>query len=787
MLNITEEELKKLINENEIKILELQKENEILKQRLSSQIKNLSIQDKINIFADYFRGRTDVYPHMYIKNGKVNYAPTCNNFWKANICNKRKGFTCKNCQYRDNVPLTLEVIKNHMYTPNNVIGIYPMLEGDTCYFLAFDFDNRNNNLDVKDDVLAFASICDKYDIPIGIEKSRSGKGYHIWIFFKDNIKALTARKLGSLLLSKTMEIKDSFKITSFDRMFPNQDFLQKDGYGNLISLPFQNEASKYGNTLFVDRNFLKIDNQFEFLKSIKKLTLDEVFEKINLISNETIDISCEISTLKNDVKNKKKNHFKYPNDINIILSDMIYIDKANLDAGVKSCFRRLATFANPEFYRKQRMRLSVYNTPMIIDCSEEDDKYLKIPRGTFEYLESLCKENNVKMNIKDKRNKGHKIDVNFNGILEETQLNTLNKMLEYDNGVLSAPPAFGKTVTSCNMIAKVNTNTLVLVPRLPLINQWQKSIKNFLGLEEVGEYSSRKKNLTNNIDVASIQSIWNKGSVLDIVNNYGMIIIDECHHAAAYTFEKVINKCNAKYVYGMSATPERENGHTPIVFMQCGNIRCEINALEFNQNLKIPMKIIVKNSHLNFTNKQIDNYELNEINDFIAKDVVRTDNIVKDIKTEFDNNKNILVLTERIRHLNEIYDKLKKYTDNVFKYQGGIGKKVLKEYEKLNEKINENGENKIIVATGSCLGEGFDDSKLDTLFLTMPSSGKTKITQYLGRLHRKNEDKKEIIVYDYVDDNYPKTRNMFIKRKKTYEKLGYEIIENEEGEKNVQN
>ena len=787
MFNITEEELKKLINENEIKILELQKENEILKQKITNQKKALTIQDKINIFADYFKGRTDVYPHMYLKNGQVSYAPTCNNFWKENICNKRKGFSCKNCQYKDNVPLTLDVIKNHMYESKKVIGIYPMLKDDTCYFLAFDFDNKNNDLDVKDDVLAFASICDKYNIPIGIEKSRSGKGYHIWIFFKDNIKALTARKLGSLLLSKTMEIKDSFKISSFDRMFPNQDFLTKDGYGNLIALPFQNEASKCGNTLFVDRNFLKIANQFEYLKSLKKLSLDEVFEKINLISNETIDISCEISTLEKDVKNKKKNHFKYPSSINVILNDMVYIDKANLNSGVKSCFKRLATFANPEFYRKQRMRYSVYNTPMIIDCSEEDDKYLKIPRGTFEYLESLCKENNVKMNIKDKRNKGHKIDVSFNGTLEEIQLEALNKMLEYENGVLCAPPAFGKTVTSCNMIAKVNTNTLVLVPRLPLINQWQKSIKNFLGLEEVGEYSSRKKNLTNNIDVASIQSIWNKGSVLDIVNNYGMIIIDECHHAAAYTFEKVINKCNAKYVYGMSATPERENGHTPIVFMQCGNIRCEINALEFNQNLKIPMKIIVKNSHLNFTNKQIDNYELNEINDFIAKDVVRTDNIVKDIKTEFDNNKNILVLTERIRHLNEIYDKLKKYTDNVFKYQGGIGKKVLKEYEKLNEKINENGENKIIVATGSCLGEGFDDSKLDTLFLTMPSSGKTKITQYLGRLHRKNEDKKEIIVYDYVDDNYPKTRNMFIKRKKTYEKLGYEIIENEEGEKNVQN
>ncbi len=758
-----------------------------MKQKFSNQIKTLSIQDKINIFADYFRGRSDVYPHMYTKDGKINYTPTCNNFWKENICNIRKGLTCKNCQYRDNAPLTLEVIRNHMYMPNKVIGIYPMLEDDTCYFLVFDFDDKNNNLDVKDEVLAFSSICDKYNIPIAIERSRSGQGYHIWIFFKENIKALTARKLGSLLLSKSMEIKDGFKIASFDRMFPNQDYLQKDGYGNLISLPFQNEASKYGNTLFVDRNFLKIDNQFGYLKSINKLTLDEILEKINLISNETIDISCEVSNIKRNIKNKKKNNFKYPSNINIILSDMIYIDKANLNSGVKSCFRRLATFANPEFYRKQRMRLSVYNTPMIIDCSEEDDKYLKIPRGTYEYLELLCKENQVKMNVIDNRNRGNKIDVIFNGTLQESQLDTLNKMLEYNTGILCAPTAYGKTVIACSMIAKINTNTLVLVPNLQLLNQWQKSIKKFLEIEEIGEFSGKKKNITNKIDVASIKSIWNKGNVLDIVNNYGMIIVDECHHAAAYTFEKVINKCNAKYVYGMSATPERENGHTPIVFMQCGNIRCEVDALEFNQKLKIPMKIIVKKSHLTFTDKKIDNYELNEIYDFIAKDVIRTKQIINDIKKEFDNHKNILVLTERIRHLDEMYNYLKKYTNNVFKYQGGMGKKILKEYDKLNEEIDEKLENKIIVATGSCLGEGFDDSSLDTLFLTMPGSGKTKITQYLGRLHRKNENKKEIIVYDYVDDNFPKTRNMFLKRKKTYEKLGYEIIEKEENKNNVNN
>ena len=783
MLNITEEEVKKLIIENESKIFQLQQENEMLKQRISNATPTLSIQDKITIFADYFKGRNDVYPHMYIKDGKVNYTPTCNNFWKENICNIRKGLSCKNCQYKDNATLTLDVIKNHMYIPNKVIGIYPLLEDDTCYFLAFDFDDKNGNLDVKDDVLAFASICDKYTIPIGIEKSRSGKGYHVWIFFNENIKALTARKLGSLLLSKTMEIKDNFKMDSFDRMFPNQDYLQKDGYGNLIALPFQNDVAKYGNTLFVNRSFLKIDNQFDFLRNLKKLSLNEVLDKINLISNETIDISSEVSNIKKDIKNKKKNHFKYPSSINIILNDMIYIDKANLNSGVKSCFKRLATFANPEFYRKQRMRLSVYNTPMIIDCSEEDSKYLKIPRGTFEYLESLCKENNVKMNIIDNRNNGHKIDVEFHGTLQETQIDTLNKMLEYNNGILCAPTAYGKTVIACSMIAKINTNTLVLVPNLQLLNQWQKAIKKFLNIDEVGEFCGKKKNLTNNIDVASIKSIWNNGDVLDIVNNYGMIIVDECHHAAAYTFEKVINKSNAKYVYGMSATPERENGHTPIVFMQCGDIRCEINALEFNQNLKIPMKIIVKKSHLTFTNPDIKNYELNELNDFIAKDVIRTAAIIKDIKEEFNKHKNILVLTERIRHLEDIYTGLKKFTDNVFKYQGGMGKKLLNEYEKINEAIDEKNENKIIVATGSCLGEGFDDSKLDTLFLTMPGSGKTKITQYLGRLHRKNENKKEILVFDYVDDNYPKTRNMFLKRKKTYEKLGYEIIENEEGEK----
>ena len=770
--------------EQEIKKLQLEVDN--LKKQYNQIITNSSEEkssreDSVKVFMNYFKGRNDVYPYLSIDKNNSNikyYIPACANEWKNGVCNKTMGKKCKTCQYRENKPLSKEIIYKHMYG-NGPIGIYPLLENDTCFFLSLDFDDKNLKKDIKSDVLAFASVCDKYEIPVAIERSRSGNGLHLWIFFETNIKAITARKLGSLLLSKTMEISN-ISISSFDRMFPNQDTLPKGGYGNLIALPFQNEPSRYGNTLFIDRNFIQIKNQIQYLSTIHKLTETEVFEKIKQLSNETIDISHEITDMNNEVKVKSKNNIDYPKKINVILKDMVYIDKANLDGVVKNSFRRFATFANPEFYKKQKLRVSVYNIPMVIDCSKEDEKYLKLPRGTYDYLESLCTINGIEIIKKDERFIGNKIKVKFNGRLREEQQVAIDNLLKYDNGILCAPTGFGKTVIGCKLIEERKVNTLILVNKIQLLNQWKERITEFLEVNEVGEISSKKKNITNIIDVASIKSLWNNGKVLDIAKNYGMIIIDECHHTAAYTFEQAINTGNAKYVYGISATPERENGHTPIIKMQCGDIRYQVDSLKFNKNLNIPMKVIAKTSHLNFINKNIDNYELNEINDLIAKDIIRSEKIIKDIKKEFDKGKNILVLTERLELMNYIYDKLYKYTKNVFKYYGGIGKKVLKNYLELTEQINEKNDNKIIVATGSSIGEGFDDSKLDVLFLTMPISGKTRVTQYAGRLHRKDSNKKEILIYDYIDDNFSKTRNMFLKRKKTYENLGYEIIEENE-------
>ncbi len=766
-------EAKKIINEiNELKLMLKNYDNKITN--------NYTNEEKINIFMDYFKGRDNVYPYLSIDKkdpSKKYYVPKCANEWNKNVCNKTMNKKCKDCNYWLDKPIDKEVIRNHLFN-NNHIGIYPMLEDETCYFLVFDFDDKKNENDIKEDVLAFANICDKYNVPISIERSRSGHGYHIWIFFENNIKALTARKMGSLLLSKTMEIRDNLKINSFDRMFPNQDTMPKGGYGNLIMLPFQNEPMKCNNTVFLDRNFNVYNDQYYYLAKVKKMSYDEVLSIIKILSESTIDISSENIELKEEINKKEKNNFDFPKSINLILDNMVYIDKANLSSAVKNCFRRLATFANPEFFKKQRMRMSVHNIPMIIDCSKEDDKYLMLPRGKFEYLYNLCKQNDIKMNIVDKRNKGKKINIKFNGKLREDQQDALNEMLKYENGILEAPTGFGKTVICCKLIEVRNVNTLIITFNLSLLKQWKERLKEFLNIDEVGQIGDGKNTLTNKIDVASIKAIYNDGKFNDMVKNYGMIIIDECHHSSAYTYEAALNMVNAKYVYGVSATPEKENGHTPIIKMQCGDIRYKVNMKEYNKKLNLKMKVYNKSVHLNFVNKNVTDYKINEIYDLISKDVIRNEVVIKDVENEFKSGKNILVLTERIEHLEYLYEKLSKITNNIIVYRGGLSKKILKKYDELNDNIKKNNENKIIIATSSCIGEGFDDSSLEVLFLTMPISSINRIVQYTGRLHRKNENKKEIIVYDYVDDNFSMIRNMFLKRKKAYEKVGYEIIEN---------
>lgn len=454
------------------------------------------------------------------------------------------------------MPLDRTVIRRHLFA-NSPIGIYPMLEDETCYFLAFDFDDKTHEKNIKQDVLAFTEVCEKFNIPILIERSRSGSGFHLWIFFKDKIKASIARKLGRLLLSKTMDTSEYLKIDSFDRMFPNQDTLPSGGYGSLIALPLQQEPLKSGNTAFVDKNFNTVPDQYTHLRSIKKLTSDEVKLAINLLSENTIDIGNDETEQNLAPSTRQNTSIDFPTKLKADLSNMISIEKENLPASVKNRIKKLATFPNPEFFKKQRLRISVYNTPIIIDCSKENDRYLMLPRGRLNQLEKFCRDNHCELTLEDNRNPGTPINVHFVGTLTSEQEKAATTMLSFENSILEAPTGFGKTVLACQMIAERGLNTLIITEKLQILSQWCSSIKEFLNITEVGQIGGGKYIITNQIDVASIKSLWNHGKPLDLVKNYGMVIIDERNHLAAYTYESAVNAINAKYVYGLSATPTK--------------------------------------------------------------------------------------------------------------------------------------------------------------------------------------------------------------------------------------
>lgn len=758
---MNKEEIYKIIKENlnDDDIKQLVKD--LTSSPINKQSFSYSRENKLDIFISLFKGRDDCYPVRWENKDKSGYSVACKNEWKNGICNKTLGRKCTSCINRDNIPLTKEVYEKHLLG-KIIIGVYPLLDDDCCYFLAFDFDNKNSDGDITKEVSNFVDTCSKYNIPINIERSRSGKGFHLWLFFKEKVLASKARKLGSFLLSKTLENSDGVSLKTFDRMFPNQDYLPKGGYGNLIVLPFQKEAMLNMNSIFLDFDFNPINDQWEYLNSILKIDnsfIDNILDEFNsddIITNEVVSIN-------------KKNDFSKEMDIE--LNNMVCINTSSLNAVTKNAIRRLACFGNPEFFRKQKARVSTYNTPMIIDCSIKDTNVIKLPRGTYNSLIKLCSDNNASINIIDKRNKGQAINVEFNGILNDYQNDCIKIAQNNNNGIFHMPPGSGKTVLACKLIADRKVNTLIVVDKINLLRQWISRIKQFLNIDTVGEIYANKSLITNIVDVASIKSLENK----EIFNNYGMVIVDECHHLAAYSYENIINKINSYYFYGLTATVKREDGHGPIVKMQCGDVIFDIDAKKYNDSLGIDINVIVKKVVLKYDNN-IQDLQLHEINEYISKDVDRNNSILSDIKREYNANNNILILVERIDHLEYFKKQIESFTDNLFVYKGGIGKKIIKQYD---EKSKELLKNKIILSTASYIGEGFDDISLNVLFITMPISGLTRIKQYTGRLLRTDGNKKEVKIYDYVDINISKTRNMFAKRRNIYKRLGYRVIEND--------
>ena len=589
------------------------------------------------------------------------------------------------------------------------------------------------------------------------------------------------RKMGNILLTKTME-KASLELDSYDRLFPNQDTMPKGGFGNLIALPFQGNSSKNGNTVFVDKYFEPQKNQLEILANIKRLKSDDVYKFVDKFKEDDFK-EPEIEEIADDDIPKKDNikDIVFTNNVECIFDNQIYIKKLKLLPNEISYLKRLASFTNPKFYELQKLRMPIFykTTPRIISCFEEDDRFLILPRGCKEKIKDVCEKSNVKLIIKDKQEQGTKVDYKFNGKLNRKQEKAMNDLISHETGVLCATTGFGKTVIGAKIISELKTNTLVIVNRNNLLDQWKERLAYFLDInkKEIGQCGASKENLNGKLDVASFQSLFKKDNLEELVKNYGLVIVDECHHVAAFSFEKVLKSIRSKYVYGLTATPTRKDGWNKIIYMQCGDIRVRVSNKELKQNKEMEHTVIVKKTNYKYIpSDEQDKILISEILNDMCHNVFRNSMIIEDIKKCVADGRTPIVLTERVEHLKILKEGLDELNIPIVIYKGNMGKKKTKEIHDIIKEADVNNKPRIILATSSSIGEGFDDSRLDTLFLSMPVSWKGRIIQYVGRLHREHEDKEKVVVYDYLD-NMKILEKMYNRRLKGYKIAGYEIIE----------
>lgn len=746
---------------------QLRKENAYLKEQISLLMQQLSsnknslnesplvtkqstIQVKIHLYKSLFKGREDVYALRWeSKTGKSGYIPACAHEWQKPICLK-PAIKCSDCQHRKLLPITDQVLFEHL-NGKKVVGLYPMNKDETCSFLVIDFDKKN----WEQDVTAFIQVCKEIGVPYSIERSRSGNGAHVWFFFATKVKASNARKLGFGLLSKTLEKRHEVGIESYDRMFPNQDTLPRGGLGNLIGLPLQRHAAKNGNSLFVDDSFIPFPDQWIYLSSIRKLT-----EK---------DLSIFIKKLHNPMIKEVRSNYPLPKKLTVQLKNGLYIKKNTLPSSLMAKFIDLACIKNPEYYKAQSKRFDTKGIPRMINCSEEDQYHIILPRGCQEDLEVLLKELGIAVEFVNSQYDGDRIDVSFKGQLTSLQSGAVSELLNSPNGVLSATTGFGKTVTAAALIAERGVNTLIIVDRTQLQIQWVEKLSSFLNLssKEIGQYGGGKKKITGRIDVATIQSLTSKQELKSFITQYGQIIVDECHHISAFTFERVLKQVRAKYIHGLTATPIRKDGLHPIIFMQCGPIRYKVDSKTQAKVRPFVHKLVVRKT--DFTTNSTD---IQTIYNLLSSDVKRNQKLFDDVLHTLEEGRSPIILTERIDHLETLKNQFKGFAKNIIVLTGSLSKKEQKaELQKLS-KIPDN-EERLVLATGKYIGEGFDDARLDTLFLAMPISWKGTLQQYVGRLHRLHDNKQEVRVYDYVDGNVPILEKMFAKRQAGYKNMGY--------------
>lgn len=756
---------------------------------ISSLQQQFTSAEKIQIYMGLFRGRMDVFAKRWenLNTGKSGYSPACANEWIRGVCQKPK-IKCSDCTKKAFIPLNKDIVLKHFTGDMHngmkrdfTIGVYPMLKDDTCWFLVVDFDKEN----WQSDVAAFIKTCKSREAPVSLEISRSGKGAHVWVFFEQPISAMLARKMGTVLLTETMQNYPEIGFESYDRFFPNQDTLPAGGFGNLIALPLQHFPRTTGNSVFVDENFTPFQDQWAYLASVIKMTsadVNKIIEssilKYNVLGLDYPDVDdrpWELSPSRSEPEVNIPQEL-LPKSITITLANLIFIPKKDLPPILLNKIIRLAAFNNPEFYKAQAMRLPVYDKPRVIDCAESFTNYIGLPRGCMDTCLDLFKSFNIQVIVEDSRYLGTKIKAKFIGELTPEQKKAAKELFLHDTGILAATTAFGKTVVGAYMIAKRKVNTLIIVHRVQLMQQWVERLKMFVDLapKQIGIIGGGKHKTGTVVDVAVMQSLIKKNTVDDIVAKYGQIIVDECHHLSAVSFEAVLRACKAKYVLGLTATIARKDGHHPIIFMQCGAVRYTVDAKQQAQLRPFGHKVIVRNTTFNYIQIPEQKPQISNIYAEIVSSEDRNQLIIKDVLSALQSGRSPLLLTERKEHVMYFAEHFSKLCKNVVVMVGGRGAKQSRAVAEQLASVADN-EERLLIATGKYIGEGFDDSRLDTLFLAMPISWHGTLAQYAGRLHRTHQNKQEVIIYDYADTNVAMLARMAEKRRKGYVNLGYNV------------
>ncbi len=762
---------------NELRATKTDDSGEEEASRAATSSDSWSPERKLQLFERLFQGRPDVFPKRWENaKGRSGWAPCCANEWKPGVCEKPR-VKCGECPNQAFVAPAEHELRTHL-EGHDVMGVYPLLADDTCRLLAIDLDGHA----WREDITAICEACEELAVQPAVERSRSGQGAHVWFFFSEAVSAASARRLGLMLLTNAMSRSPTLDMASYDRLFPSQDVLPKGGFGNLIALPLQQEARRAGNTLFLDEQFDPYPDQWAYLDSLPLIEpqgLDDLIadrERDSWILGAGEEPADDAPWRPTRTLADRLATTTLPETVTATMAQCLYVKRGGLPPPLHDALRRLACFSNPRFFELQGMRFSTSRTPRVISCFEEVGDFLALPRGCREPLEELLDGLGIELKLDDERSDGTDLDARFIGELDPTQASAAAHMLEHDLGVLCAPPGSGKTVIATEMIAARARSTLVLVHRKPLLKQWRERLSQFLDIdpEAIGTIGGGYKKPTGLLDVAMIQSLARRDALEELLAGYGHVVVDECHHVSAVTTERVLKAARARYVTGLTGTLRRRDGHHPIVAMQCGPVRHTIAQGPTDKHA-LQLRVIRRDTDFDPSVLPTD-ASIQEVFGALAGDEGRTKLIADEALQLIDQGRSPIVLTERREHLEKLQLHLVDRAPVLVALHGEMSAAANRAATEQLAAVPE-GEPCLVLATGRYIGEGFDEPRLDTLLLGMPIAWKGTVVQYAGRLHRPFPEKRDALIYDYVDAELPVLRRMFAKRLKAYRSLGYEVEE----------